>query len=197
MAEMQGTEGSNKGYGKRPLWQWILLYVVIGGLIYLAIYFFIIGSHNNANPYSVSSHQSQTKSNAPAASNAILVTKSDPTLGKYLANSSGQPLYIHKSDSNGMSNCTGSCLTTWPAYQDKGSTKNLPVDVGTIKRSDNGETQFTYNGMPLYTFTGDSNGKVTGNGVSDFTIAKPVAVTNPSTPSQPTNTTTPSGSNGY
>lgn len=29
----------NAGYGKRPLWQWILLYLVIGGLIYLVVYF--------------------------------------------------------------------------------------------------------------------------------------------------------------
>lgn len=28
------------GYSKRPLWQWIALYVVIGGAIYAAIYYF-------------------------------------------------------------------------------------------------------------------------------------------------------------
>ena len=28
------------GYGKRPLWQWIALYVVIGGAAYAAIYYF-------------------------------------------------------------------------------------------------------------------------------------------------------------
>lgn len=26
-------------YGKRPLWQWILIYVVVGGIIYTLIYF--------------------------------------------------------------------------------------------------------------------------------------------------------------
>ena len=29
---------SHKGYGKRPLWQWILLYVIIGGIIYAVVY---------------------------------------------------------------------------------------------------------------------------------------------------------------
>lgn len=29
-----------KGYGKRPLWQWILMYVLIGGVIYAAVYYF-------------------------------------------------------------------------------------------------------------------------------------------------------------
>ena len=28
------------GYGKRPLWQWILLYVIIGGVIYYGIYYY-------------------------------------------------------------------------------------------------------------------------------------------------------------
>lgn len=27
------------GYGKRPILQWIVIYVLVGGLIYLAIYF--------------------------------------------------------------------------------------------------------------------------------------------------------------
>ena len=28
-----------KAYGKRPLWQWIVLYLVIGAVVYGAIYF--------------------------------------------------------------------------------------------------------------------------------------------------------------
>ncbi len=35
-------EEKASGYGKRPLWQWILLYLVIGGLIYGLVYFFIL-----------------------------------------------------------------------------------------------------------------------------------------------------------
>ena len=31
-----------KGYGKRPLWQWILLYVVLAGIIYAVIYFLFL-----------------------------------------------------------------------------------------------------------------------------------------------------------
>lgn len=30
------------GYGKRPLWQWIVLYLVIGAAAYAAIYYFVI-----------------------------------------------------------------------------------------------------------------------------------------------------------
>lgn len=28
-----------KVYGKRPLWQWIVIYLIIGGIVYGAIYF--------------------------------------------------------------------------------------------------------------------------------------------------------------
>ncbi len=36
-------KGSSKSYySKRPLWQWILIYVVVGALVYAAIYYFVI-----------------------------------------------------------------------------------------------------------------------------------------------------------
>lgn len=40
------------GYGKRPLWQWILLYVIIGGIIYAGIFYFYMhrSSSNNSTP---------------------------------------------------------------------------------------------------------------------------------------------------
>lgn len=43
----------NKGYGKRPLWQWILLYVVVGGILYYLAYllFFHGGSSGSGYTY--------------------------------------------------------------------------------------------------------------------------------------------------
>ena len=38
------------GYYKRPLWQWILIYVVIGGIAYGLIYYFWLGG-NSGNGY--------------------------------------------------------------------------------------------------------------------------------------------------
>ncbi len=41
---------NTSGYGKRPLWQWLLLYVVIGAILYGLIYYFVFarrGSYNN------------------------------------------------------------------------------------------------------------------------------------------------------
>jgi len=38
------------GYGKRPMWQWVVIYIVIGGLIYAAFYYFILSKNSGYNP---------------------------------------------------------------------------------------------------------------------------------------------------
>ena len=143
------------------------------------------------NPPSSTNNQSTT----PATSNAVFTVKTDSALGQYLADPNGKPLYTYNADSSGVSNCTGSCLSNWPPYTVTSTVANLPSGVSTIKRADNGETQYTYNGMPLYYFTGDSAGKVTGNGVENFSIAKP-STSQPTAPSSNTPTQN-SSSSGY
>ncbi len=32
------------GYGKRPLWQWVLIYLIIGAVVYGVIYYFVIAN---------------------------------------------------------------------------------------------------------------------------------------------------------
>ncbi len=39
----------NYSYGKRPLWQWILLYIVIGAIVYGAIYYFFFMNKGGYN----------------------------------------------------------------------------------------------------------------------------------------------------
>lgn len=158
----------------------IVVIVVIGGGYALL--------HKSSKNTSNSSSQTASQSKAPAVNNAVLITKTDSKLGQYLADPSGKALYIYNADTSGVSNCTGSCLAAWPAYIDKGSITNLPAGVGTIKRTDNGQVQYTYNGMPLYYFISDGSGQVTGNGVQNFSVAKPS-----STPSSQS-TSTPSSS---
>lgn len=36
-------ESQPGGYGKRPMWQWVLLYIVIGAIVYGLIYYFAAG----------------------------------------------------------------------------------------------------------------------------------------------------------
>lgn len=177
---------------------------IIIGVIVLALLVgggYAVFHKSSKNPVSSSSSTS-SKSTVPAVNNAVVITKTDSTVGQYLADPSGNTLYTYNADTPGVSNCTGSCLENWPAYVDKGSTTDLPSGIGTITRSDNHQVQYTYNGMPLYYFTSDSKGKVTGNGVENFSVAKPAAATSSqsaptSSPSTTSSSTNSSSSSGY
>lgn len=49
---------AGKGYGRRPLWQWIVLYAIIGGLVYYGIYYFAVAKkdgYQTANTNTASS----------------------------------------------------------------------------------------------------------------------------------------------
>lgn len=55
-------------YGKKPIWQWILMYVVIGGIIYFLIYYFIFapkGGYSKSGGYN---SNTSTESGQPASS---------------------------------------------------------------------------------------------------------------------------------
>ncbi|MBI2011272.1 hypothetical protein HYS91_00750 [Candidatus Daviesbacteria bacterium] len=40
--EEASSENKGSGYGKRPLWQWIVIYLVIGAIVYGLVYYFIL-----------------------------------------------------------------------------------------------------------------------------------------------------------
>ncbi|HEX7949998.1 MAG TPA: hypothetical protein VF494_06595 [Candidatus Limnocylindrales bacterium] len=79
-----------------------------------------------------------------------------------VAASNNMTLYTFTKDvaGSGTSACTGGCLTIWPALTvDAGSVPTgdgtVTGQLGTIVRTDNGATQVTYNGLPLYFFSKD------------------------------------------
>jgi len=52
---MAYSESRKKGYhDERPLWQWLIIYLVIGGIIYAAIYYFYFTKSGTA-PYGATS----------------------------------------------------------------------------------------------------------------------------------------------
>ncbi|MBI2984201.1 MAG: hypothetical protein HYY50_01075 [Candidatus Kerfeldbacteria bacterium] len=54
---MDGPQSSPPaGYGKRPRWQWVVIYLVIGGLVYGAIYYF---AYANKGGYQSSGNANQ------------------------------------------------------------------------------------------------------------------------------------------
>lgn len=126
------------------------------------------------NTYSTTNGNTSGTSATPTqtAAGKIIQIKTAADVGQYLADSSGMALYTYGADTPDVSNCSGSCLYNWPAYQPTSTSASLPANVSVITRSD-GTKQYAYKGMPLYTFTSDSPGSVTGDGVENFHIAKP------------------------
>ena len=54
-------EHKKYGYGKRPLWQWIIIYIVVGGIAYGLIYYFFFAKSGGYN-YAPSEQGGQYKS---------------------------------------------------------------------------------------------------------------------------------------
>lgn len=83
--------------------------------------------------------------------------------GKVLFTSRGRALYAFGADKGTTSHCYGACAKAWPPLL----TMEKPVAgtgidhmlLGTTKRTD-GTVQVTYKGHPLYTYSGDSVGRV-------------------------------------
>ena len=107
-----------------------------------------------------------------SGSGATVQTASAKPYGTYLVDAHHDALYVLSSDSKGTSTCTGACAKAWPPLTVSGKpTAGSGVAsglLGTIARQD-GSTQVTYGGKPLYTFSKDSApGDTTGEGVKAF-----------------------------
>ncbi|MBI3384691.1 hypothetical protein HY030_00680 [Candidatus Gottesmanbacteria bacterium] len=42
-------ETKKNSYGKRPLWQWVLIYIVIGAVVYGVVYYFFFANKGGYN----------------------------------------------------------------------------------------------------------------------------------------------------
>jgi predicted lipoprotein with Yx(FWY)xxD motif len=81
-------------------------------------------------------------------------------------------VYLWVKDTGDASACTGACAGAWPPVTATGtvtaSGSAKASDLGTITRSD-GTKQVTYDGHPLYYFSGDSGpGTASGQGSDGF-----------------------------
>lgn len=99
-----------------------------------------------------------------------VATRDHPEKGTILTDPSGATLYFADQEADGTVRCVDACLNFWmPAEAADGSNPADEMEgLGTITREDNGQTQLTFQGKPLYTFRLDkAAGDVTGDNVSD------------------------------
>jgi predicted lipoprotein with Yx(FWY)xxD motif len=89
--------------------------------------------------------------------------------GAVLVTPNGHALYAAEQEEGGKVMCTGACVSFWKPLTLASGTptgSSLSGTLATVERPD-GTRQVTYNGSPLYTFTQDGAGQVTGNGFMD------------------------------
>jgi predicted lipoprotein with Yx(FWY)xxD motif len=111
----------------------------------------------------------------PAPAAATVMTAAVGSQGTLVvAGSNGMTVYTFTKDvaDSGTSACTGGCITKWPALTVPAGTtptagSGVTGKLATMTRTDGGALQVTYNGLPLYFFSGDkaagdSNGIYTG-----------------------------------
>ncbi len=102
----------------------------------------------------------------------------DSNLGLYLIDDQGMTVYLHATDTMNGTTCINECVD-WSPVLIAQSVKVMTgpgldtSKVGSITRDD-GRTQVTYNGWPLYYYNHDVHpGDVTGHNVNDFFAVSP------------------------
>jgi predicted lipoprotein with Yx(FWY)xxD motif len=89
-------------------------------------------------------------------------------LGEIVTDDSGRTLYVFMADTSTESTCYDDCAATWPALTVDGEPSAEGIDaslLGTSARND-GSTQVTLNGHPLYYFASDTSpGDTNGQGI--------------------------------
>lgn len=109
---------------------------------------------------------------------AQLTAAQSAEYGAYVADAEGRALYMFTADQQGTgdqaatSNCYDACAQAWPPLLTEGDPVAGPqVDetlLGTLERQD-GTTQVTYGGWPLYYYVQDQGpGQTTGQDVQGF-----------------------------
>jgi len=109
----------------------------------------------------------------PVTGAATVEVSESADFGPILVDGQGMSLYLFTNDTqdSGTSTCVDDCAAEWPPLTTDGDpVAGEGVDaalLGTITRDD-GSTQVTYNGWPLYYFADDAAaGDTNGQGVGD------------------------------
>lgn len=77
MAE-DDKKGYGPGYGKRPLWQWIVIYLIVGGILYALVYYFVIAPQRSSIPPVTGTVPTSALSGTPVPSEAISSPSASP-----------------------------------------------------------------------------------------------------------------------
>lgn len=113
-----------------------------------------------------------TASTDPGSGAATVAVAAVDGLGDVLVDPAGRTLYDFRKDEGTTSSCYGACAESWPPLLVKGEPEagdGADADLLGVTQRRDGGAQVTYDGHPLYTFTGDeAPGEANGNDVEAF-----------------------------
>jgi predicted lipoprotein with Yx(FWY)xxD motif len=149
---------------------------------------FVMAACSNGTPGGGSPSAGSTS----AGGAGVTMTVAHTTAGDALAGAGGKTLYTNTKEKGGTIACTDTCVSAWPPLTGTPTAgSGVTGTLGTITRPD-GAVQVTYNGSPLYYYSGDSAaGQSTGQGIGGiWYIASPTGAASSSSAA-------PAASSGY
>lgn len=134
---MADTAGQNS-YGKRPLWQWILIYVIAAIIIYGLIYYFVFARKAGYNA-ATSSTQSQTTTTAQQQ-NTVTLTQNGWEPGTLTIKAGETVTWVNKSGEDATVNSN-----PHPTHTDY-----APLNLGSLSNNNSLSLQFPKSGTYGY-----------------------------------------------
>ena len=163
----------------------------LGGFVLLVAACSSAGGASTAPSVAPAATPAPTSASSPAgsASAASSVAVATGTVGTFLTGEGGKTLYTFASDSANATACTAACATMWPPFVVQGTGTvmgggGVTGTLATFARPD-GAMQVTYNGIPLYYYSGDTNaGDTNGQGLfGKWFVASPTGTMGSPAPS--------------
>jgi len=103
--------------------------------------------------------------------NALIRVARIQGFGLFLTDNANRTLYAFANDTKDASNCTGNCTQNWPPFTAQSAPQvdsPLNATLVTMVTRQDGTMQVSYDGHPLYYYSGDMNpGDVKGHGIGN------------------------------
>lgn len=118
-----------------------------------------------------STTNARARDEEPAAAKATAIRLGGSQLGKVLFDRAGQAIYAFDKEQSGRSECYDACAAEWPPVITEGDPEaGTGIDEGLLgtTRRDDGKSQVTYNGHPLYFYAHEGRNQVTCHNVPGF-----------------------------
>lgn len=132
-----------------------------------------------STPTTAAAEPTEAVTAAPTAAEETATADATVSMGAAgLVDSRGFSLYLFANDvaDSGASACSGGCASAWPPLTADGALTagaGVTGELGTITRDD-GTTQVTYKGLPLYFFANDTAaGDTNGKDIPNWSLAQP------------------------